>query len=138
MSDIDNLTYDKCGKCGETKEIVCLVDDVPYCFSRGDGMRKKGGEDMSGLYIPNMNYPKVGEVICVFPNGKVQKRIVELSTLCEVVETSEAIPVPDHGRLVDADDAIGHLFNGEQCLYSWDEIEEAIDATETVIPAEEG
>ena len=48
------------------------------------------------------------------------------------------IPVPDHGRLVDADEAIGHLFNGEQCLYSWDEIEEAIDATETVIPAEEG
>ena len=58
---------------------------------------------MSGLYIPNMNYPKVGEVICVFPNGKVQKRIVELSTLYEVVETSEAIPVPDHGRLIDAD-----------------------------------
>ena len=21
----------KCGKCGKTKEIVCLVDDVPYC-----------------------------------------------------------------------------------------------------------
>ena len=59
---------------------------------------------MSGLYIPNMNYPKVGEVICVFPNGKVQKRIVELSTLYEVVETSEAIPVPDHGRLIDADE----------------------------------
>lgn len=31
MSNTDNLTYDKCGKCGETKEIVCLVDDVPYC-----------------------------------------------------------------------------------------------------------
>lgn len=48
------------------------------------------------------------------------------------------VPVPPHGRLIDADEAIGHLFNGEQCLYSWDEIEEAIDATETVIPAEEG
>ena len=47
------------------------------------------------------------------------------------------VSVPPHGRLIDADEAIGHLFNGEQCLYSWDEIEEAIDATETVIPAEE-
>ena len=52
--------------------------------------------------------------------------------------TCPIIPVPAHGRLIDADDAVGHLFNGEQCLYSWDEIEEAIDATETVIPAEEG
>ena len=31
MRDADNLTYVKCGKCGEVKEIVCLVDDVPYC-----------------------------------------------------------------------------------------------------------
>lgn len=48
------------------------------------------------------------------------------------------IHVPPHGRLIDADEAIGHLFNGEQCLYSWDEIEDSIDATETIIPAEEG
>lgn len=34
MRDADNLTYVKCGKCGEVKaivRIVCLVDDVPYC-----------------------------------------------------------------------------------------------------------
>lgn len=31
MSDADNSTCLKCGKCGEVKEIVCLVDDVPYC-----------------------------------------------------------------------------------------------------------
>lgn len=46
------------------------------------------------------------------------------------------VPVLPHGRLIDADEAIGHLFNGEQCLYSWDEIEDAIDATVTIIPAE--
>ena len=54
------------------------------------------------------------------------------------VRKGEAIEIPPHGRLIDADEAIGHLFNGEQCLYSWDEIEDAIDATETIIPAEEG
>ena len=47
MSDIDNLTYDKCGKCGETKEIVCLVDDVPYCedcFLAAMGCDRKEGK----------------------------------------------------------------------------------------------
>ena len=85
---------------------------------------------MSGLYIPNMNYPKAGEVICVFHNGKVQKRIVELSTLYEFIETSEAIPVPPHGRLIDAD----ALLATERETFEDYHISEA----PTIIPAEEG
>ena len=54
------------------------------------------------------------------------------------VDGCPLVPVPAHGRLIDADEVIGHLFNGEQCLYSWDEIEESVDATSTIIPAEEG
>lgn len=58
---------------------------------------------MSGIYIPGMSMPKENEVICIFPDKKTQKRIVKFSSLYEVLETSRAVPVPDHGRLIDAD-----------------------------------
>lgn len=48
------------------------------------------------------------------------------------------VPVPTHGDLIDRDKLRGVMFIGEQCLYSWDEIEDAIDYAPTIIPAEEG
>ena len=49
----------------------------------------------------------------------------------------EAVPVPPHGDLIDHDVLRKVMFIGEQCLYSWDEIEDAIDSAPTIIPAEE-
>ena len=46
------------------------------------------------------------------------------------------VPVPDHGRLIDADEFRNAMFIGEQCLYSWDEIDETIDNATAIIPAD--
>lgn len=43
---------------------------------------------------------------------------------------------PDHGRLIDADKLRESVFIGEQCIYSWDEIDNAIDYATTIIPAD--
>ena len=101
-----------------------------------------------GIYIKGMEMPTRCHCcsMCVqVSDGEIDWHW-ECCLLCEKVARYAAdripscplVPVPKHGRLIDADEAIGHLFIGEQCLYSWDEIEEAIDATETIIPAEEG
>lgn len=47
------------------------------------------------------------------------------------------VPVPPHGDLIERDKLREVMFIGEQCLYSWDEIEDAIDYAPTIIPAEE-
>ena len=47
-----------------------------------------------------------------------------------------AVPVPPHGDLIERDKFRETMFIGEQCLYSWDEIEDAIDYAPTIIPAE--
>ena len=48
----------------------------------------------------------------------------------------EAVELPPHGRLIDEKAVIGNAFNGEQNVYSWDEIETAIDNAPTIIEAE--
>ena len=83
---------------------------------------------MSGVYIPNMKMPESCDVCW----AEYAYEICNSHS-----ENCPLVPVPDHGRLIDADEAIAHLFFGEQCLYCWDEIQDAIDATQTIIPAEE-
>lgn len=58
---------------------------------------------MSGIYIPGMEMPKEDAVICIFPDGTVQKRAIKFSTLYEVLERNRATHVPDHGDLVSRD-----------------------------------
>ena len=45
------------------------------------------------------------------------------------------VPVPPHGDLIDRDKFRNTVFIGEQCLYSWDELEDAIEYAPTIIPA---
>lgn len=54
-----------------------------------------------GLYIPGMEMPKCqdGIMLCVFPDGKV--RCMDMETYA--ITTKRAVPVPDHGDLIDKD-----------------------------------
>lgn len=59
---------------------------------------------MSGIYVPGMEMPTEGEWISVniFPDGKcVVQSWCGKDFIC--AEKLTAVPVPEHGRLIDAD-----------------------------------
>ena len=72
--------------------------------------------------------------ICPIIESKpiVDGRVNSLHPRCPLVE------IPPHGDLIDRDKLRGAMFIGEQCLYAWDEIEDAIDSAPTILDAEEG
>jgi len=55
---------------------------------------------MSGIYITGIEMPTNSELLCIniYPDGKV---CIDLDLHCQQVAT--AIPVPPHGRTIDAD-----------------------------------
>lgn len=115
---------------------------------------------MSGVYIPDMEMPKNGsfEVLVVHDNGIVAKGFFPNEN-----ELTNAIFIPDHGRLIDADaliedmkrqcrevfkiDAVSQddfwitrneAYN-ERLLGTWCEsFYEYLKTAPTIIPAEEG
>ncbi len=70
------------------------------------------------VLIKGMEMPKDGELLCVniYPDGKV---CINLDLECKRIAT--AVPVPPHGRLIDAD-AVLSQYNGSirtaQCDYA--------------------
>lgn len=80
---------------------------------------------ITGMEMPNK---KNGSVLIIYPNG---------DAVFEDGYHYKAVPVPPHGDLIDRDKFRNTVFIGEQCLYSWDELEDAIDYAPTIIPAEE-
>lgn len=54
---------------------------------------------MAGIYIPNIEMPEEGwhKAIMIFSDGTV------VSYYDCIVESGKAVPVPPHGRLIDAD-----------------------------------
>jgi hypothetical protein len=61
-----------------------------------------------GIYIEGLEMPKIGELLCIniYPNGKV---CINLDLDCKQVAT--AVPVPKHGRLIDADALDKQIYN---------------------------
>ena len=53
-----------------------------------------------GIYLPNMEMPQPGEAITIFCSGDAHRFIIGMR---ESLTKSKAIPVPNHGRLIDAD-----------------------------------
>lgn len=102
---------------------------------------------MSGIYIPYLEMPKDGAFVevMIWSDGHVTKTgdsyIAENGRRyykrCDL-EYFPAIPVPDHGRLIDAD-ALRQdwLENGENAyVYDTNSFLYSIDEAETIIPAE--
>ena len=117
---------------------------------------------MSGIYIPKMQMPKNctvcdfmmncdecegHECYCTVLNRCIGYLPSSSPFLCDGVhlvhsdkrlDNCPLVSVPDHGELIDRDALRNVMFIGEQCLYSWDEIEDAIEYAPTIIPADGG
>ena len=96
---------------------------------------------MSGIYIPGMEMPELGFVeVRIHPDGRCETRD-EADVPCV---THTAIPVPDHGRLIEAE-AVKELLKPVDSIrnyepeWTWGELYEsdcvAIDKLPTIIPA---
>lgn len=52
------------------------------------------------VYIPGMKMPQRDEVITIYPDGTAHRHHLRLRLH---ISESKAVPVPEHGRLIDAD-----------------------------------
>lgn len=79
---------------------------------------------MSGIYIPNVKLPLDG-VVVIYSSDRILK-------------TTQVIAVPDHGRLVDADELRQDwLENGEnEYVYDTNSFLYSIDDAPTIIEAD--
>ena len=86
------------------------------------------GVYIKGMEMPTEQYGKM--VITLYPNGHVAEYIGDIGRVWE------AVPVPPHGRLIDADAFFDDLlFPSKQFEQG---MRELIGDAPTVIPAEEG
>lgn len=53
-----------------------------------------------GIYLPNMEMPRKGQMLVIFPDGT---SYVCFNGMRERLTQTTAVPVPPHGRLIDAD-----------------------------------
>lgn len=94
------------------------------------------------VLIKGMEMPKDGGLFCivVHPDGKVY---INLDLECKQV-VATAVPVPPHGRLIDADALKDTeiIFNRDEWEDTFDDgllfVTDLIDNAPTIIPAEEG
>ena len=84
------------------------------------------------IYIEGMEMPPGGRILIVFPSGRVLE--VSADATQDIFRETQAVPVPSHGRLIDADalDSSETDYLGNHLVYLVD-----IDAAPTIIPASE-
>ena len=89
------------------------------------------------IYIKNLNKPVGDEVIVLMPDGAAL-----LKGYPQPLETIEIIEVPEHGRLIDADEIIPQLLEAENGATSKSlklaiaMLKGFVEDTTTVIPAD--
>ena len=88
-----------------------------------------------GVYLPNVDMPKDDKFVTIqiSPDGSIWQQYRG------TVPNAKAVPIPRHGRLIDADEflkrAIGtKCFRGDFALM----LEELVGESTTIIEAEEG
>ena len=87
-----------------------------------------------GIYIAGLEMPKDYSVIVkIFPDGRVGTIPYVQWFKVELIEGTQAVPVPPHGRLIDADalDSSATDYSGNHLVYLVD-----IDDAPTIIPAD--
>ena len=93
---------------------------------------------MSGVYIKGLEMPtgKEGVAVIIYPDGEavVEPFDIGFSKYCE------AIPVPDHGRLIEEDAAYDKIADeaGEEAgnYVDMDVVGRGLEYTPTIIPAD--
>ena len=92
-----------------------------------------------GVYIKGMEMPKEYAVIIkIYPDGRIGKIPYVQWFQTDLVEGVQAVPVPPHGRLIDADELL-QSHSVSDGIYFPDAYipATAIKAAPTIIPAEE-
>ncbi len=85
-----------------------------------------------GVYLPNMEMPKPGEVIRIYNNGEARRCPVAEQKAFEV---GIAVPVPPHGRLGDLDELIKKIPVVSYEIY--ENIRTLLENAPAIIPASE-
>ena len=91
------------------------------------------------VYIKGMEMPSCGLTVTIYPDG----RVVQFLGYGEKKQLGTAIPVPDHGRLIDAD-ALNYTMLYKENWMNGTAVEAPavwksdLDDAPTIIPAEEG
>lgn len=94
------------------------------------------------VYIKGMEMPKEGDLIVIRPDGKAYY----VSAKPQNAYEGDAVPVPSHGRLIDADVIMTKLNETSRRVFGNDGVPECsalsivadyIEAAPTIIPANE-
>ena len=62
---------------------------------------------MSGIYIYGMEMPKIGESVTIYPDG----RVVRYDTYSGGTIRGKAIPVPEHGDLIEREPILDVMYD---------------------------
>lgn len=99
---------------------------------------------MSGIYIPSVGIPTEGFItVTITSDGRVVGNSQKINGKFEYLDNKDiasAIPVPDHGRLVDGDKIVEGCKDKEGRYFSQfaAAIGETVEAAPTIIPASKG
>lgn len=84
---------------------------------------------MSGIYIPGMGMPQRDEVITIYPDGTAHRHHLGLRLR---ISESKAVPVPEHGDLIDRDETAKTLAHD----YAYAAADMVRNEMPTIIPAD--
>ena len=92
---------------------------------------------MAGIYIPGMDMPKDKAIaVVIHPDGTAYSAEMFAGVCTEYLADCTAVPVPPHGRLIDADalraEVKKHATPPDAWVFSF------IRTANTIIPGEEG